>query len=327
MVALIFYEHLLTFGDEVEMFWKRKFTGATAIFLLNRYLILVSYLMELATVWIKSDNVSTQSCAVVIRTNDVFYYAIYIPWAAFGALRAYALTNRNWPLAIFVFLLSLVPYGMDMAQYAVGLTGVVDSAWGCNTAIPDSLLYLHLTPVTIAARATHIASDVILIGVTWYSLRRRTKGISKSSLTSIMYRNGELHAMLSISLDGNPQLVRHVVLHRLCSTVRARRPASSTFSSLTPGSRLTVILVSNFLLDLQRASCRSVDLGSPSLSHSDTDAHTSSTLVFDRRVIGSMGASLQPDVDAVDSDEGTTSEATDFNGSLGAGSSSGTHLD
>ncbi|RDX52293.1 hypothetical protein OH76DRAFT_1416829 [Lentinus brumalis] len=74
-------------------------------------------------------------------------------------------------------------------------------------------------------------------------------------------------------------------------------------------------------------SCRSVDLGSPSLSHSDTDAHTSSTLVFERRVIESMGASLQADADAVDGDEGITFEATDFDGSLGAGSSSVTHLD
>ena len=57
-VALIFYEHMLTFGDEVEMFWKRKFTGATAMFLLNRYLILISYVLELVSVWIKSDYVS-----------------------------------------------------------------------------------------------------------------------------------------------------------------------------------------------------------------------------------------------------------------------------
>ncbi|KAI0703887.1 hypothetical protein C8T65DRAFT_741232 [Cerioporus squamosus] len=195
--TLIICEHMLTFGEEVELFWKRKFTGATAIFLLNRYLILISYIMELASVWIKSEIVSTrllcarsktmapddddieQACANDIRTMDVFYYAIYIPWAAegrpnpqaFGAVRAYALTNRNRPLAVFVFLLSLVPYGMDMAQYAVGLTGHVDSAWGCNTAIPGLGQTL----------ATH--------------LRQRTKGISRSSLTAVMYRNGMLYFM------------------------------------------------------------------------------------------------------------------------------------
>ncbi len=59
MTALIFFEHILTFGDEVEMFWKQKFTGATVIFLLNRYLILISYLMDFATIWIEDDNVST----------------------------------------------------------------------------------------------------------------------------------------------------------------------------------------------------------------------------------------------------------------------------
>ena len=58
---------MLTFGDEVEMFWKRKFTGATAMFLLNRYLILISYVLELVSVWIKSDYVSgVFSCYLII---------------------------------------------------------------------------------------------------------------------------------------------------------------------------------------------------------------------------------------------------------------------
>ncbi len=33
---------------------------------------------------------------------------------AFAAMRAFALTARNWPLAVTVFLLGLVPYGINM---------------------------------------------------------------------------------------------------------------------------------------------------------------------------------------------------------------------
>lgn len=29
------------------------------------------------------------------------------PWTAFSALRAYAMSNRTWPIAILVFLLSI----------------------------------------------------------------------------------------------------------------------------------------------------------------------------------------------------------------------------
>ena len=61
-------------------------------------------------------------------------------------------------------------------------------------------------------------------------------------------------------------------------------------------SRLTVILVSHFLLDLQRASAGSVGLGATSLSRFDSNARTTSTVVFDR-VVGSMGASLHANED------------------------------
>ena len=56
--AVVVYHYITTFATEVDLFWKRKFTGATAMFLLNRYLILISYVLELVSVWIKSDYVS-----------------------------------------------------------------------------------------------------------------------------------------------------------------------------------------------------------------------------------------------------------------------------
>ncbi len=82
----------------------------------------------------------------------------------------------------------------------------------------------------------------------------------------------------------------------LRATVRPSHPNTNTLYtavSLTgSGFRLTVILVSHFLLDLQRANCRSVDVGMFLLSYSETDTQSDSTVVFERRIVGSMGASL-----------------------------------
>ncbi|KAI0738619.1 hypothetical protein C8Q80DRAFT_1275588 [Daedaleopsis nitida] len=36
VLAFVMYDHAITFGQEIEMFWMRKFTCATALFLLNR---------------------------------------------------------------------------------------------------------------------------------------------------------------------------------------------------------------------------------------------------------------------------------------------------
>ena len=39
--VLIAFEHLITTDREIDLFWKPKFSGAAALFLTNRYLILV----------------------------------------------------------------------------------------------------------------------------------------------------------------------------------------------------------------------------------------------------------------------------------------------
>ena len=40
------YEYLITIEDEVLYFWKRRFTGASVLFFLNRYLRLMFYISE-----------------------------------------------------------------------------------------------------------------------------------------------------------------------------------------------------------------------------------------------------------------------------------------
>ncbi|KAI0761519.1 hypothetical protein BD413DRAFT_617040 [Trametes elegans] len=45
-LALLTYEYALLFGREVDLFWKKKKTGATALFLLNRYFTLATEILE-----------------------------------------------------------------------------------------------------------------------------------------------------------------------------------------------------------------------------------------------------------------------------------------
>ena len=39
--ALIFFEYLLTFDQEVRLFWGKKITGAVALFFVNRYTTII----------------------------------------------------------------------------------------------------------------------------------------------------------------------------------------------------------------------------------------------------------------------------------------------
>lgn len=55
--AVVFYYHVTTFTTEVNSFWKREFNGATILFLANRYILLLYFVMELPTVALISDEV------------------------------------------------------------------------------------------------------------------------------------------------------------------------------------------------------------------------------------------------------------------------------
>lgn len=40
-LAMIFHEHMMTISQEVRYVWSQRLTGATIIFLLNRYMVLI----------------------------------------------------------------------------------------------------------------------------------------------------------------------------------------------------------------------------------------------------------------------------------------------
>ncbi|KAI0764866.1 hypothetical protein C8Q74DRAFT_1174811, partial [Fomes fomentarius] len=47
--AFVVYEYIITFDREVSLFWRRRFTGATLLFLLNRYITLLTQLLDSLT--------------------------------------------------------------------------------------------------------------------------------------------------------------------------------------------------------------------------------------------------------------------------------------
>ncbi len=46
--AFVVFDYLITFGQEVNLFWNRRFTGATLLFFVNRYVVLLLYTMNIS---------------------------------------------------------------------------------------------------------------------------------------------------------------------------------------------------------------------------------------------------------------------------------------
>ncbi|PIL30387.1 hypothetical protein GSI_07572 [Ganoderma sinense ZZ0214-1] len=46
-MVVVLYEYVITFGVEVDLFWGKEITGASIVFFLNRYFVLVYHLVQL----------------------------------------------------------------------------------------------------------------------------------------------------------------------------------------------------------------------------------------------------------------------------------------
>lgn len=150
---LLLCEYVATFPAEVDLFWKRRWTGATFLFFVNRYVMLVFTIMDNFNFWIKTAAVRpcldrgkrvhellmrglTQSCGAYIRTLEVMEVLPYmVPWAGefsccsdpvvladvlptwtgFSALRAYAVSSNAF-IACLIYLLSFTPAGTNIVR-------------------------------------------------------------------------------------------------------------------------------------------------------------------------------------------------------------------
>ncbi|KAI0658151.1 hypothetical protein C8Q70DRAFT_917901 [Cubamyces menziesii] len=125
--ALLTYEYIITFNQEVALFWQRKLTGASMLFLCTRYLALISYNCLSALTYASwSDSVRLGfSCLSLIKTSFPFQILQYLVWAAFSALRTLALSRMNWPLAAVVFTLASGPFFVNVVGHLLRIAVVI----------------------------------------------------------------------------------------------------------------------------------------------------------------------------------------------------------
>ncbi|KAM5541382.1 hypothetical protein V8D89_004936 [Ganoderma adspersum] len=293
-LALIVYEYLITIGAEVELFWRRKVTGASVLFLANRYLVLFYNLSLLRDLW----PFTISSCGQWANGTRAVEILCYVPWGAFSALRVFALTNRNWFVALIVFLLSMAPVGVNFADFHWS-TITIDSVWGCGQDVAESPSLS--TSLTIISRTSLIASDLIVIVVTWLATYKTTRLArvaghkSRITLSVLLLRDGMIYFIVLMTMN---------VMHLAFST-------SSVLINVGDGNvsdiiqviePLNAILVWRFMLNLQETRWRTEE----DLTTIVGSQRADSTLLFDR-VVGSIGDSLQfagPD-GAVEREDGT----------------------
>ncbi|KAI0658726.1 hypothetical protein C8Q70DRAFT_916552, partial [Cubamyces menziesii] len=149
LAALMLYELLITLDGEVNLFWSAAFTKTTALFLLNRYMSLIKYPVEIAAIADADVRglASRVSCLILIRVGEGAEIIPYFVWTAFTVMRVHALTQGHWGTTILVFMLSSVPIGANIYLFTATEPGLINEVIGCTftTVMPETVYtaYVH----------------------------------------------------------------------------------------------------------------------------------------------------------------------------------------
>ncbi|KAI0738705.1 hypothetical protein C8Q80DRAFT_1275666 [Daedaleopsis nitida] len=283
--TLFLYDYIITFGREVEFFWRAKPTGATAIFLSNRYLYLT---------------ITVYTMMINIAMSDALYCGPKIELCS-GRDAVHSMGSKVVGIAVLLLAMGTVGINFAMLPY---ITGENDPDTGCTGADsltlsmaktggsfdhPPSTLSqtMPIIIATIVSRTCQIASDAAVIIITWTAVSRKrinaVRWLSPLSLADVILRDGTVYFLVLLILNSLQLTFTLLSMNIAFENV-------SYFSIFT--EPLTSILVSRYLLDLQAASTRECNLanGSDDGEVVMSSAYQGSSMLD--RFVGSLGSSL-----------------------------------
>jgi len=223
--TMLVWDHIITFSDEVEYLWKGGKGLAVYLFFLNRYLIPLSFIVNLWAYF--STSWTLRSCGHFVRyEGSMTMIGISIVFLMMF-LRIRALYARFLSIQAFVFALFLIFVGINAYVLSHGIPvhhpsyPLVDSC----TMIVDPKVGRVLASSTAWLPLLY---DTVVISLTVYRTASSVYTRSTSNLFSVLFREGLLYysvictitLVLTIMINSTGQSIRNVAsqLH-LCLTV------------------------------------------------------------------------------------------------------------
>ncbi|KAI0754334.1 hypothetical protein C8Q80DRAFT_1265985 [Daedaleopsis nitida] len=306
-ITFFAYDLAITFDREIQFFWKRKFSIPSALLVATRYwylLVCVTYILQIALHSNEGYHIHIYAASIM---NIIVEYTLYIPFAVFSGMRAYALC-KSWIISGVITLLSLAPVCVNFIKFGMFYTLELFPVLGCGfsdfSTLQDTIMELCVTMLldTVVSRGSLIIADCLLIFLTWRtlgagSIRERFSGHSTpTTFTSILLWNGTLYFLAITTLN---------ILH-LIFTINSIFSDGTDFgpSQLTGFTDpLTTILVYRFMIALQEANEHNVKIGSAD-AELRSFTYSQGSLNFINRAIGSFGSVIAPGVAAMDDEYG-----------------------
>ncbi|KAJ3488290.1 hypothetical protein NLI96_g2956 [Meripilus lineatus] len=146
--ALFTYEYLITFDQEVERIWRRKFSGASVIFLVNRYsncLRIASYILANFGPQGRTHgerdfgNSFTPSCEIFHNLWSATAVINTFVVCAFLTLRMWAIWGRSWWALVAFLTLTIVSPAMELHTTISLAFAFTASLWRVSMEVSHSI--------------------------------------------------------------------------------------------------------------------------------------------------------------------------------------------
>ncbi|KAI0761309.1 hypothetical protein BD413DRAFT_617180 [Trametes elegans] len=314
--VLLFTDWLMSFTDEVQRIWGRRFTGATLVFLLTRYTAVAERIVLVVSLFLPtvqdasrvfgpfpaSTTLRSQpSCVPVLRLDDTLTDISYLIFGIFMMLRARGIWGKGW-LPI-VFLAILTPARTAITLYVqVHYVPLAFGAplYGCGAVFYVSPSLLRACEVGIASRASALTIDTTVLVLTWI----RTLRLKRDS-----YRLGLHTPMVTLLLRDGTFYFVIILFIQVFSIVSTAAGSEFILWDVFPyfDQVFTVVFSCRFMLDLRGVYLRDASPADPEsttrLDGAYTSAREVSALRFTPNVVGNLGAPLSTLAFADDRDD------------------------
>ncbi|KAJ3556415.1 hypothetical protein NM688_g2039 [Phlebia brevispora] len=309
-LTIVCYEFLATFRREYMVVWKRRWTGATWLFLANRYLALANII------------ILTHALVLDMLQLSLSTFSLNV----FSALRVFTLLGRSYILAAFTFALGLAPVALSLYQaihitwYYVDDPVLGSSCYSRPLISPSAVFYsenysdytmiglTHLT-ASLAGVLSTIAADVVAITITWVKTYHHVQEASSVGVnvgfSATLLRYGTLYFIVLFIvnlIDGLVVLEPSLVIADPLSVI----------SQILPS-----IILSRLLINLRQINAPEASSAARFSRFSPPNFRMPSI----SSTIGNLGEPLADHEDDVDDEEHVVAEA--YEDGAGAGINSG----
>ncbi|TBU23600.1 hypothetical protein BD311DRAFT_768143 [Dichomitus squalens] len=186
---------MLTFTAEVERIWRRKFTGATIVYLLLRYSIILDRILFSTEVLLWSSEDKT--CGIIEHSDDIALTVNYLATSALIIVRTYAISGRDWRIFLVAVPLALIKPVLEIDESLHYSPVQAGPPLGC---VLDWTLTDNQSLVTFAGVAFETASNLLLILITsvkTFAIKRELSRLSiPAPLTTLLIRDGEHYSSI-----------------------------------------------------------------------------------------------------------------------------------